>query len=558
MNTEILRTKIKLGLGFILHPIIKFLFHPAERGNACYAWYYEHKPVKKRMILYEAFNGRGMLCGPYALFQELIQNPEYGGFQHVWVLDHMEEHRELIQKYQRMYSNVFFVQFGSRKYLKCLASAKYLINNVTFYSYFIKKPEQVYINTWHGIPLKHLGYDEPGGVLTASNMARNFLHADYLISANPFLTDIYINAYYQSGLSSVKIIEEGYPRLDTLVNTKKSDIYQKLQDAGVDVQTDKKIILYAPTWRGSSTANPDCSLDEFINLKETLEQAIDTGVYQILVKVHQAVYNKIKEKLAEFSYVVPAAIDANEVLGITDILISDYSSIYFDFLAAGRPVLFYITDLKQYLKQRGIYFGLEDLPGPYTDSLAVLGKWICNIDEVFAENKARYQKVRDWCCNYDIGSISKKIVRAVFKGQTDGIRIVECKNQKKKVLILRGPAQINGASTALINLLNQFDYETYDVTVLVEPPADRRQRAQIKRLNSKARVIVRPGGMVTGFAEEIRNNFYTQVNPVKGFGKMVFPKQIYQREFRRLFGESEFDDVIDYAGNDIFLQGYVR
>jgi len=550
MNFRILKTEMKLGFSLLLGPLKKFIFHPAQRRDLYYVWYYKHKRVKKQMILYESFYGRGLLCNPYAIFQELIQNPEYGTFQHIWVLDRLENHQELMQKYKKKYSNVKFVQFESKKYLKYLASAKYLVNNFTFSTYFIKKPEQIYVNTWHGIPLKTLGYDEPQGALVMSNTARNFFHADYMISANPFLTDIYMHAFKQGGLSEVKIIEEGYPRLDLLVHTQKDTIYKELHEAGVSVQTDKKIILYAPTWRGGYS-NPDCSLDGFVNLKETLEQMIDTSAYQILVKVHQVVYSKIKETLDDFSYVIPATVDANAVLSITDIFFSDYSSIYFDFLATGKPVLFYITDLERYLKQRGMYFGLEALPGPYTDDLEILGGWICKIQEVFAKHKKHYDKVRSWSCSYEIGSITKKIVRAVFLGQTEGVHIVECKNNKKKLLISRGPVQTNGISTALINLLNQVDYEAYDVTVLVKPPIDGRQKEQIMKINPKARVLLRQGGMVAGILEEIRNNFYTQTNPVKGFGRLFFPKRAYERECRRLFGDCVFDYAIDYDGYDI-------
>lgn len=555
MNTEVLGNKINLGFSILFDPMKKYLTSPQERRNTRYARYFKHKKVNKNVILYESFYGRGMLCGPLALFQELIQHPRYKKYRHVWVLDDLVEHRERIQKYKRMYPNVSFVQFGSKKYLKYLASAGYLINNVSFYSFFVKKPGQTYINTWHGIPLKHLGYDEPTGALTATNMARNFLHVDYLISANPFLTEVYKKGFRQEGLSKVKIIEEGYPRLDTLVNTEKSDVYEQLEAEGVAVDRGKKIILYAPTWRGDSYANPNCSIDGLIRLKETLEDQIDTDKYQILIKVHQVVYSLIKEKLDEFSYVVPATVDANVILGITDILISDFSSIYFDFLATGNPVLFYITDLEDYSSKRGMYFGIEDLPGPYTDDLDVLGSWINDIDNVFQKTKKRYDEVKDWCCGYDIGNISSKIVRTVFDKETEGVRIKECGGEKKRVLISRGPMLVNGISTALVNLLQQFEYEKYDVTVLVESPRSVAQKEQILRLdeNKNIRVLVRPESMIRTVGEAIRNNFYLQCNPVRFLSGLAFCRKMYEREFRRLYGESEFDYIIDYEGYNLFF-----
>lgn len=552
MNSEIIGKKINLGLSILLDPIKEYIASSMKRRDVRYARYYKHKSVKKRVILYEAFYGRGMLCGPNALFQELIRHPQFSKYRHIWVLDDLESHTDLIEKYK--HKKVSFVQYGSKKYLKALASAKYLINNSTFPGSFVKKDEQIYINTWHGIPLKNLGYDEPSGTMAASNTARNFLHADYLISANPFLTDIYKKAYRLDGLSEVKIIEEGYPRLDTLVNTDPNDVYKKLKECGVSVDPNKKIILYAPTWRGVTFANPNLDIDEYIHFKEELDRQIDTDTYQILVKVHQAVYSRIKGKLEEYPYFVPASMDANEILAVTDILISDFSSIYFDYLATGRPILFYIPDLEEYQDQRGMYFGIGELPGPNTEDLEQLGNWINHIEDVFKENKERYNKVRTWCCNYDIGKISRKIVQAVFEGNTDNVRIVKCASQKKKVLLSRGPMLVNGISTALINLLKQFDYDQYDVTVLVAAPKTKKEREQIMHLdaNPNVRVLVRPNEVAFTTTEKMRNKFYTQSNPIKVVSKLIYSEKIYSREFRRLFGKSQFDYIVDYDGYGIF------
>lgn len=552
---DIGNAKWKLGKGWKLtvNPIKSYLKSPTERRNCRYAKYYKHSCIKKKVILYESFYGRGMLCGPYALFQALIKDERYRNFHHVWVLDELELHTDLMKKWKSKYSNISFIQYGSKKYLKMLTRAEYLINNSTFSDYFIKKPGQTYINTWHGIPLKSLGYDEPAGPFAASNTVRNFLHVDYLISANPFLTEIYQNAYKQLGNANLKIIEEGYPRLDTLVNTDKNEIYDELEKSGVKVDRNKKIILYAPTWKGSSFGNPDLAVDGFVNLKEKLEAAIDTNKYQIFVKVHQAVYSRIRNQLKDYDYVVPATMDANVILGITDILVSDYSSIYFDYLATGRPLLFYIPDVKNYSETRGMYFTVEDLPGPYTESLDTLGDWINNIEQVFEENRGKYDRVKDWCCNYDIGNISKKVVDAIFGGKEDGVKIVSCKTKKKKVLFSRGPMLVNGITTAFLNVLNQIDYDKYDVTVLLDGTKDAAQKEKIMSVNSQARVLVRPGGARKTLKEAILNNYYTQCGPRSSFIKKIFPKGVYKREFCRILGESRFDYIIDYEGYNIFF-----
>lgn len=548
-----IKAKLKSNIQLIIKGIKSLFLSPAERRNNRYYRYYRHKRLKKNTVFYESFYGRGMLCGPYALFCELANNPEYKRLKHVWVLDDPKNHTDLIKRSKKQYPGIKFVKFGSKKYLKYLASAKYLVNNVTFYAFFVKRPGQVYVNTWHGIPLKHLGFDEPTGSLNAFNMTRNFLHADYLISANPFLTDIYLDAYKLRGLAETKIIEEGYPRLDTLVNTKKEAIYEELERSGVKVDPNKKIILYAPTWKGASYAAPDTSVNGFVELKEKLCSMIDTSKYQVLVKVHQVVYSLIREQLSEYDYVVPATMDANVILGITDILISDYSSIYYDFLATNRPVLFYINDIESYTETRGVYSGLESLPGPYTDDLTTLGNWINNIDSVFEENKDKYNKIKDWCCDYNIGSISKKIAGAIWGGNWKDVKVVECcTEKKKKVLISKGPMLVNGISTAMLNLLKQFDYDKYDVTVLVEDTNKAEQREKILQIDNRARTLVRSKMYLKTAFGGMRNVFFMQKGPINSFWKMVFPKKVYTTEFRRIYGESKFDYIIDYEGYNIF------
>ena len=96
--------------------------------------------------------------------------------------------------------NVKFIKFQSVEYREYLATAKYLINNVSFPGYFTKRKEQIFVDTWHGIPLKTIGFDIPAGKVSAGNTVRNFLAADYLIAPNHFMTEIYENAFKMKNL----------------------------------------------------------------------------------------------------------------------------------------------------------------------------------------------------------------------------------------------------------------------------------------------------------------------------------------------------------------------
>lgn len=535
-------------------PVNDYLRSKIRRRNTAYAKLYKHCKVKKNVVLYEAFYGRGMLCNPYAIFKELLDNPKYKNLKHIWVLDKLSEHKEEIEKYSK-YSNVYFVESGKKPYLKALCTAKYLINNSTFLSYFVKKPEQIYINTWHGIPLKTLGYDHPLAKISVSNTVRNFIQSDYLISANSFLTEIYTRAYKLDGIYKGKIIEEGYPRLDTVVKTERKDVINLLKKENVKVDENKKIVLYAPTWKGRDFYNPDCDINDYLELKQTIENKINCDEYQVLIKVHQAVYDRIRDEISEYPFIVPATIDANVILSATDILISDYSSIYFDFLVTGKPVLFYIPDVENYKEYRGMYFGIDELPGPYTDSVEQIADWINDIDSVFDSVKEKYQKIQKWCCDFEPGKIASKIVKIVFEQDESNMCIKQCQNNKEKILFIQGNMAVNGMTSALLNLLNEIDYEKYDVTVYANFK-DKSQHRAGYRVNDNARLISRTGPMVTTISEMQKVNLFHR----KGFTSVwgnVYPEKVYQREFRRCLGDSHFDYIIDFDGYNIFYSSLV-
>ena len=234
----------KLG-GCVYRPVKEVLKNQKLRKRTRYAYYYKFLPIQPNMILYESFFGRGMLCNPYAIFLELLSNDQYKKFIHVWVIDNFKDNESIIKAYAS-YKNVIFVKYQGKEYLKYLCRVKYLINNVTFPSYFTKKENQIYINTWHGIPLKTLGFDMPNGSTEVSNTLRNFLHTDYLISASPFLTQIYHTAFKLDQIYEGKIIEAGYPRLDILFHFERSSIIQKLQQCGINVAQEKKLFYTPP------------------------------------------------------------------------------------------------------------------------------------------------------------------------------------------------------------------------------------------------------------------------------------------------------------------------
>ena len=510
----------------------------------------ENNKVQDNVVLYESFWGRGIVDNPHAIFSYLLSEPKYSHLKHVWVLDDFEANQRIIKKYKK-FSNVSFVMYESKEYLETLATAKYLINNVTFKPYFVKRDEQVYINTWHGTPLKSMGYEQVGGNLTSNNMVRNFLLADYLISANETMTNMYLDSYKLRGLYPGKIIEDGYPRNDFLFQTDKAEFLKELEAEGIHVDPNKKIILYAPTWREASSNVAVVNPDEFIEFKNCIEKHINSDEYQLLIKPHQYVYQQLKHMDEYKNMFIPATIDANQLMSIVDVMVSDYSSIFLDYLATGKPVVFYIPDLETYRAVRGLKIGVEDLPGFASSELEEVAEFLGDIDTRQKEYEEKYADVKEKIAKYDNGEVTKRLADLVFEGSFSG-KSITTSSKKPKLLLSSAKMLDNGITNSFLNLLSMIDYDKFDVTVYLTQDSRKNAAldARVENLRKEIRVLLRKGPISASLDEEIRREFciYLSREKTKKFVDRIYPHQVSKREFKRAFGFAEFDYIVEFNG----------
>ena len=516
-------------------------YNLTEELRQKYADYYENSPLKEKCILYEAFGGRGMTCSPHAIFKYLLTQPEFQEYLHVWVIDDFSDNAPWMEAYKEN-KNVKFIRFQSLEYREYLATSKYLVNNVSFPGYFTKREGQVFIDTWHGIPLKTIGFDIPAGKISAGNTVKNFLAADYLISPDPFMTEIYQNAFKMGGIYPGTILEIGQPRNDSYFHTEREEVFRKLKMAGIEADPDKKLILYAPTWKGSKYSSPDTSLDAYEKMIRTIEEKVDTSVYQVFVKPHQIVYYHIKNTQGVTGQYIPATVDTNELLKATDILISDYSSIYFDYLVSGKPILFFIPDLADYQNYRGLYFGIDKLPGPIAENYEQLGGYLRDLEKAMEPYHPVYEREAKWACPKDDGDVCRRLVEIVFHGKK-GEECIRCKEDgRRKILMYAGDFSDNETTRTFLAMAEYLDFDKFDVTLLIDGGGDEKAQGLIRSLPDGIRVLYR-GQPYNGSPQELASHNYL----MKG-KKAEIPHVFYKREARRLFGEAVFDCAIDFTG----------
>ncbi len=257
---------------------------------------------------------------------------------------------------------VRLIDIKSRKYHKILATAEYLVNNVTFPEYFIRRPEQTYLNTWHGTPLKTLGKSEGHSFDGIKNTERNFLQANLLLYPNEYTKDKIFCDYNLDMLYTGKYMLMGYPQNDVFlreacVPVNGNDVSLNKNAADCVPRTHLNI-AYMPTWRTLNTG--EIRKKDIFNILRQFDSILKDN-QKLFVKLHQ--YDRMHVDFSGFKHIFtfPCDIPTYDFLIGMDALITDYSSIMFDFMVSRRPVVLFVYDRDKYLSDRGCYIDLDEL-----------------------------------------------------------------------------------------------------------------------------------------------------------------------------------------------------
>ena len=367
-------------------------------------------PVKKNLVLFESFLGRNYSDNPKAIYQVMVN--QRLDLEPVWIFSSPPS-TEVAEQCPN------WVLKNSVRYFYYMARAEYWVFNTRQPLSLPKPSHTTYLQTWHGTPLKKLGLDMDEVHMAGTNTVkykRNFYKQsqewDYLISPNHYSSAIFRSAF---GFSN-QLLEIGYPRNDVLYNGNTESQIQDLKER-MKLPKDKKIILYAPTWRD----------DEFIkkgnyrfDLKlelDLMQQALGDE-YIVLLRMHYLISENLDTKQYEgFVFDFSKYQDIAELYLVSDILITDYSSVFFDFAHLNRPMIFYAYDLEKYASTlRGFYFNFEGIvPGPLYTKTEELVQYIQNIDTLKNNYEDRVELFHQTFCHLDDGGAAQKAIDAVFR-----------------------------------------------------------------------------------------------------------------------------------------------
>jgi CDP-glycerol glycerophosphotransferase len=391
---------------------MKEFLKPASVMKQIYKWIFiliGFLPVRKKLVIFESFLGKQFSCNPRAIY-EYLKHHDYD-MEMIWSVD--KKHSRIFQQLNIPYVNRF-----SLKWLWLLPRAEYWITNSRM-PIWLKKPNHTtYVQTWHGTPLKKLAADikevhMPG--TTTIDYKEEFYQEsrswDFLISPNAYSTSIFKRAFQYEKT----ILETGYPRNDRLITHNNDETITRIKET-LGIPKDKKVILYAPTWRddqffdrGKYKFTLHLDIDQ---LKNTLGEE-----YVILLRVHYLIANRINiQPYQDFVFDCSDYDDNRDLYLISDILVTDYSSVFFDYLCLKRPILFYTYDLDLYRdKVRGFYFDLEkDHPGPLVKTTEELIREVKRLERGGFEPTDAFTRFHENFCRLEQGVSAEQVVKRVF------------------------------------------------------------------------------------------------------------------------------------------------
>ena len=505
--------------------------------------HYLNKPLQEKTILLEAQQGKSMDGNMFAMLSEFAKGEDYRDYTLYFTA--VKEKRAAFKKRLRALGmdRVKVVARNSLGYYKALATAKFLVNDTSFVYNFVKREGQIYLNTWHGTPLKTLGKNVANESHTIGNVQKNLLAADYLLFPNEFTMRHMVEDFMLDNIGTGEVWLTGYPRNEVFLQKETAERIRKKY-----AMEGKKIYAFLPTWRG--TVGNVSKKEQVQQLMEYLTE-LDAGLpeeYVLYVKLHG--FNSEALELERLSRIrlFPADCETYEFLSAADGLITDYSSVLFDYAVTGKKIILFTYDEEEYAAARGFYLPLSMLPFPQAKTAEELLRYMVSEK---AYDDTEFLKTY---CSYDRPDAAKAVCRKLLFGEAQGIETRALpKNGKRNVVIFGGALYNNGITTSLFNLLSQVNKEQYNYTLLFKTEDVKKHPEILERLPEEVHFLGFSNGLTLGLLDFVLYKVWTK----KGIVPYRYIEPILDKiatwDSKRLFAGCKVDKLIHFSGysNDL-------
>ncbi|MEU9888343.1 CDP-glycerol glycerophosphotransferase family protein [Sphaerisporangium sp. NPDC051011] len=414
-------------------PVIVAAEHvPGDEKGAVGLWSTRrvHYPAERRRELrdatvYVSFDGRSYSDSARAVYEERLRRGD--DREHIWVVKDgafVPPDSAALGLGPGITPTV--VREGSREHYTALARSRHIMTNTLLPQWFRAREDQLCVQTWHGSPLKQVGGDQrhmtreprpPAWYRQAAEVA----NWDLLVTQSPWASGILRRAFGYGG----EILESGYPRNDVLVSSDRAELAAAVRrDLGIPAG--KRVVLYAPTWRDHDRRNSSVRLDlaearrvlgrdHVLLVRGHTMQAAPAAVGLVVPGPDSLVRPGPMTREYPFAIDVTTYPDMADLLLIADVLITDYSSVIFDFAVTRRPIVFFGYDLERYRNSRGLYLDLRtEAPGPLLAEAADVIEAVRLIDALAGDYTDRYEEFVRTYAPRDDGKATARLVDHVF------------------------------------------------------------------------------------------------------------------------------------------------
>ena len=371
---------------------------------------FRRMPVKRGLAVFESHMGKQYSDSPKYIYEAAVEaGLDRLGLTPVW--SHAKRRPDGFPTAART------VLRDSWRYYYAMARAEFWVDNQGFPRHFGRRKEATYIQTWHGTPLKRMGFDSPA--LERASAATRRTHKammkrwSALLVPSEYFVETFVKSYRYEG----RLVRHGLPRNDLLVRGVDEEwVLAKKRE--LNLPTDRRLVLYCPTFR-----------DRARRLEKEYELPMDLDVLQrelggdvfLMVRTHYLDEYKMSDRYVSFAADVSKHHDVTELMLLADVLVTDYSSVMFDFANTGRPMVFYTYDYEDYVRdERGTYFDLrETAPGPLVEDTDGLVAALRTVDESREAYRDRYAAFRERFCSYETGRAAEHVVKEFFEKGSD-------------------------------------------------------------------------------------------------------------------------------------------
>lgn len=507
-------------------------------NNDKYNYYYKciKKSINNKSVLFYSHDGNDFAGNLYRIAEE-ISKKEYGiNRLYIVLKPKVEIPNNIVRLLRKIGKRITILYYDSYEYYEALARTKYLFTDNNMPYHFYKRNNQILVQVWHGTPLKLLGYDNIYDVSFVGNARRAFTTADYILFPNQYMSEKMIQSFRMSVelCENNKFVYEGYPRNNIFY---REEINEKIiKDKGL---IGKKIFVYMPTWRGTlnQKKNNIHSIQKYLS---ELDNKMDDDMI-LYIKLHRL--DMMRIHFSDYKKIVPFPEDEYETyefLSIADCLITDYSSVMFDFLCTRKKIILFTYDLEEYKSNHGFYFDLNELPFPKVNTVCEL------FEEMKTEKNYLDNDVVQKFIPYDCKQSLSRFCRLVFDRENNVSQYYKYEsNNKKNILLYCGALNCDAATMNFYKYLDSCDFKETNYVFLY---------TNTSFINNPLRLQGIPREIDIASIDMIDGDVYF-------LGKDTYTKQDYNTCFKRLFPYISFNKIIRFGGidtNSLYLLGNVN